>query len=106
MAGSAPVTERLLLERDKELGEVAERLEAACRGSGSAMLVEGPGGIGKTELLLAAERAARSRGMTVAGARGAELERAFAFGVVRQLFEPAVAGADGAALFEGAAAWS
>jgi DNA-binding CsgD family transcriptional regulator len=103
MPRSAPVTERLLLDREKELGQVVERLESACEGSGSALLVEGPGGIGKTELLLAAERAARTRGMIVAAARGAELEREFAFGVVRQLFEPAVSGADGPAL-EGAAA--
>jgi DNA-binding CsgD family transcriptional regulator len=104
MPRSAPVTERLLLDREKELGQVVERLESACGGSGSALLVEGPGGIGKTELLLAAERAAHTRGMTVAAARGAELEREFAFGVVRQLFEPAVSAADGPALFDGAAA--
>src|SRR5688500_18565742 len=103
MPRSAPVTERLLLDRDKELGQVVERLESACAGSGSAVLVEGPGGIGKTELLLAAERAARARSMIVATARGAELEREFAFGVVRQLFEPAVSGPDGPALFDGAA---
>jgi DNA-binding CsgD family transcriptional regulator/DNA-binding transcriptional ArsR family regulator len=104
MPRSAPVTERLLLDRDEELGQVAERLESACVGAGSAVLVEGPGGIGKTELVLAAERAARSRGMSVASARGAELEREFAFGVVRQLLEPAVSGTDGPALLEGAAA--
>lgn len=104
MPPSAPVTERLLLDRERELAEVVERLESACGGSGSVLLVEGPGGIGKTELLLAAQRAARTRGMIVAGARGAELEREFAFGVVRQLFEPALAWSDGSALFEGAAA--
>jgi DNA-binding CsgD family transcriptional regulator/predicted negative regulator of RcsB-dependent stress response len=104
MPPSAPVSERLLLDREKELGEVVDRLQAACSGSGSAMLLEGPGGIGKTELLLAAERAARRRGMVAATARGAELEREFAFGVVRQLFEPAVSGPGGPALFDGAAA--
>jgi DNA-binding CsgD family transcriptional regulator len=104
MPRSAPVTERLLLDREKELGQVVERLDSACGGSGSALLVEGPGGIGNTELLLAAERAARTRGMIVATARGAELEREFAFGVVRQLFEPAVSAPDRPALFEGAAA--
>ncbi|MGH3993508.1 MAG: AAA family ATPase, partial [Pseudonocardiaceae bacterium] len=98
------MTDRLLLDRERELAEIVERLESARAGSGSAMLVEGPGGIGKTELLLASERAARQRGMIVAGARGAELEREFAFGVVRQLFEPAVSGSAGPALLEGAAA--
>jgi DNA-binding CsgD family transcriptional regulator/predicted negative regulator of RcsB-dependent stress response len=104
MPRSAPVTERLLLDREQELGQVVERLELACGGAGSALLVEGPGGIGKTELLLAAERAARGRSMLVATARGAELEREFAFGVVRQLFEPAASGPGGPALFDGAAA--
>ena len=98
MPRSAPVTERPLLDREAELDAVVARLESACGGSGSAVLVEGPGGIGKTELLLAAERAARGEGMAVAAARGAELEREFAFGVVRQLFEPASRG-----LLEGAA---
>ncbi len=97
MPRSAPVTERLLLDREDELVAIVERLESACGGAGSAVLVEGPGGIGKTELLLAAERAARKEGMAVASARGAELEREFAFGVVRQLFEPFVVGTDGPA---------
>lgn len=104
MPPSAPVTERLLFDREKELGVIVERLEAARAGSGSAVVVEGPGGIGKTELLLAAGHAARARGMAVAGARGAELEREFAFGVVRQLFEPLVSVSDRSALFDGAAA--
>ena len=57
------------------------------------MVVDGPAGIGKSVLLRAARDAARGRGFRVLRARGAELERGFAFGVVRQLFEPAVAGA-------------
>ena len=52
------------------------------------MLVEGPAGIGKTELLAAARSLAEEAGLVVAIARGSELERGFAFGVVRQLFEP------------------
>jgi DNA-binding CsgD family transcriptional regulator len=95
-----------LLDRDRELGEILERLEAARTGAGSALVVEGPGGIGKTELLLAAERAARDRGMCVLSARGAELEREYPFGVVRQLFEAAVTGPGGDGLMRGAAALS
>jgi DNA-binding CsgD family transcriptional regulator len=104
MPRSAPVTERLLLDREEELAAIVEPLESARDGAGSTVVVEGPGGIGKTELLLAAERAAREAGMRVASARGAELEREFAFGVVRQLLEPAVAAAGRAGLFDGAAA--
>ena len=56
-------------------------------------MVEGPAGIGKTVLLAAARDAAEGEGFRVLRARGAELEREFAFGVVRQLVEPVVAGA-------------
>jgi AAA ATPase domain len=55
--------------------------------------VEGQAGIGKTALLAVARGAAAGEGFGVMRARGAELEREFAFGVVRQLFEPVVAGA-------------
>ena len=57
------------------------------------MVVEGPEGIGKTALFAAARTAAAGHGMRVLRARGTELEGEFAFGVVRQLFEPALAGA-------------
>ena len=93
-----------LLERERELDEIRERLESARAGAGSTLVVEGPGGIGKTELLLAAGREARERGMCVLSARGAELEREFAFGVVRQLFEARVTGPAGEGLLGGAAA--
>ena len=90
--GRAAPTSPRLLDRDRELGEIVDRLDAARAGAGSALVVEGPGGIGKTELLLAADRAARRRDMCVLSARGAELEREFAFGVVRQLLEASVQG--------------
>jgi DNA-binding CsgD family transcriptional regulator len=50
-------------------------------------VIEGPAGIGKTALLAAARTAAAEGGMRVLRSRGTELERDFAFGVVRQLFE-------------------
>ncbi len=56
-------------------------------------MVEGPAGIGKTALLTVARDVAEAAGFKVLRARGAELEREFAFGVVRQLVEPVVAGA-------------
>ncbi len=105
MGRPAPTSARLL-DRDRELGEILERLEAARTGAGSALVVEGPGGIGKTELLLAAAREAREAGMCVLTARGAELEREFAFGVVRQLFDAHVHGPGGEELMDGAAALS
>ncbi|HEY0345441.1 MAG TPA: AAA family ATPase, partial [Solirubrobacteraceae bacterium] len=84
-----------LLERTDELATVEGSLRAARAGLGATMLVEGPPGIGKTELLAAAMARARRRRMIVLSARGGELELSFPYAVVRQLFEPAVAQADG-----------
>jgi hypothetical protein len=83
----------LLLERDRELERIGRTLQRAHQGHGGALMVEGPPGIGKTVLLAAARDAAGEEGFRVLRARGAELEREFAFGVVRQLVEPVVAGA-------------
>ena len=83
----------LLLERDRELERIRECLQRASQGRGSALVVEGPAGIGKTALLAVARDGAEREGFRVLRARGAELEREFAFGVVRQLVEPVVAGA-------------
>ena len=51
------------------------------------MVVEGQAGVGKTELLRSASALGEAAGMRVLRGRGAELDRAFAFGVVRQLLE-------------------
>jgi predicted ATPase len=83
----------LLLERDRELERIGQCLQRARQGRGGALVVEGQAGIGKTALLAVARGAAAGEGFGVMRARGAELEREFAFGVVRQLFEPVVAGA-------------
>ncbi|MDP8907898.1 MAG: ATP-binding protein, partial [Chloroflexota bacterium] len=66
---------------------------AAAGGRGQLVVVEGPAGLGKSWLLRAALEDARERGLRVLAARGSELEREFSFGLVRQLFEPAVAAA-------------
>src|SRR5262249_11402604 len=77
-----------LLERSEELAQVESALADARAGRGRLVVVEGPAGIGKTALLAAAREAAVTSGMRVLRSRGTELEREFAFGVVRQLFEP------------------
>src|SRR5262249_40906569 len=73
---------RKLLERESELAAVRSGV-----GRGRLLVVEGGVGLGKTAILDAASAAARRSGRLVLGARGSELERDFAFGVVRQLFE-------------------
>jgi DNA-binding CsgD family transcriptional regulator len=85
-----------LLERTDELAVIDASLLAAQAGRGALTLVEGPPGIGKTELLAAAMTRARRGHMLVLSARGGELERSFPYAVVRQLFEPSVTQADSA----------
>jgi len=84
----------LLVEREAHLGRLAEAVAAAARGEGSLIVVEGPPGIGKTGLLGACLAEAAAAGLTVLSARSRELERDFTLGVVRQLFERTLHGAD------------
>lgn len=49
--------------------------------------IEGPAGVGKTRLLASAREIAAEHGLVSLVARGGRLEREFAFGIVRQLFE-------------------
>jgi tetratricopeptide (TPR) repeat protein len=79
-----------LLERDGEVAELSGMLDHAAAGAGAVALVEGQAGIGKTRLLQEGRRLAADAGLAVLSARGAELERDFPFGVVRQLLEPAL----------------
>jgi DNA-binding CsgD family transcriptional regulator len=80
-----------LLERDGDLERIKRCLQRAQEGQGSALVVEGPAGMGKTALLAAGRGLAEAGGFGVLRSRGAELEREFAFGVVRQLLEPTLA---------------
>ncbi len=94
-----------LLERDGELRALADLCVRARAGAGGLIVIDGPAGVGKTSLLRATRTAAREAGLTTLSARGAELERAFAFGVVHQLFDAALRDTtlDRATLFAGAA---
>ena len=85
-----------LVEREREVAQLAALVDAVGEGEGRAVLIEGPAGIGKSALLAQARRRAADGGSLVLAARGSELEREFPFGVVRQLFEAVVAGRDGA----------
>jgi DNA-binding CsgD family transcriptional regulator len=77
-----------LLDRTPELSAIDAALSSAVSGKGSTLLVEGEAGIGKTRLLLEARKRAADAGMTVLSARAAEFEGGYAWGVVRQLFDP------------------
>ncbi|MGA5097067.1 ATP-binding protein [Streptomyces lavendulocolor] len=81
-----------LLERDGESAAIAAAIGEA--GRGRVLLVEGAAGVGKSQLLAEVRTSAARAGADVLAARGIELERDFAFGVVRQLFEPLLTAAD------------
>ncbi len=92
MPGRAPPG---ILDREAEIAAIAAGVDAALSGSGTLLLVQGVAGIGKTRLLTHACELGARAGIRVLTARAAEFEAGFAWGVVRQLFEPAL-GADGA----------
>jgi predicted ATPase len=87
----ATVSSFQLLEREAEVAALERMLDAARAGDGQLVTVEGSAGIGKTRLLIEARARARAAKIDVLFARAGELEGDFAFGVVRQLFEPALA---------------
>jgi predicted ATPase len=83
----------LLLEREAQVAALEALAEAAWGGGGRFAVIEGSAGIGKTRLLAEARAIGRSAGMRVLAARGGEFEGEFAYGIVRQLFEPLLASA-------------
>ena len=80
-----------LLERDSKLGLKGALVAWVRGGEGALLVVEGQAGVGKTELLRAAGDLGDAERLRVLRTRGSELDRAFAFGVVRQLLERVVA---------------
>ncbi len=92
-----------LLERSEQQAAIASALRSSRQGDGCVLVIEGAAGIGKSRLLQELRQAA-PEGQLVLSARASELERGFAFGVVRQLFEAIVRDPDlGPAALEGAA---
>ena len=82
---------RQLLERSEELARIESALAEARSGRGTVVVIEGPAGIGKTALARGGADGSGKRRNARASVAGADLERDFAFGVVRQLFEPPLA---------------
>jgi len=82
-----------LLEREGELAALHAYVESAASGTGRLIAIEGRAGIGKTRLLAEARSIGTQAGVTLLSARAGELEQDFAYGIVRQLFEPVLAAA-------------
>ena len=103
-AGSGRVPRPDLVDRERELSCLARAVEDLRGGTGGVLLIEGSAGIGKTSLLIEAGRLATAAGARALSARASEMERAFGFGTVRQLFEPILLDPTGGdALLTGAA---
>jgi hypothetical protein len=73
----APTLARDPLERETELALVERLLADAEGGRGAFLLIEGPAGIGKTDLLASARKRGEARGMEVLHARAGELSTRF-----------------------------
>ena len=82
-----------ILEREAQVAALEALAGAARSGGGRFVVIEGSAGIGKTRLLAEARAIAGSAEMRVLAARGGEFEGEFAYGIVRQLFEPLLASA-------------
>lgn len=80
----------MLLERDSQLALVREALRDCERG-GSALLVTGPLGSGRSALLTELATRAEAQGVRVLRANAAPMERDFTLGVVRQLLDSLLA---------------
>jgi DNA-binding CsgD family transcriptional regulator len=92
-ASVLPSGETLLLEREVQVAALEALAEETPSGGGRVVVIEGTAGIGKTRLLTEARAIAGAAGMRVLAARGGEFEGEFAYGIVRQLFEPLLASA-------------
>lgn len=94
-----------LIGRAGDLQVLETAIGRAKSGTGGAVLVEGPAGIGKSRLLAEFAAKARVSGLQVLDARAIQSEKDVAFATALQLFEPAIASrSDVAELFDGAAA--
>ena len=83
----------VLLERDDETSLVGQAVEQARDGIGSVVVLAGPLGNGKTALLRALSRHPGAASSSVLHASATSMERDHAYGVVRQLLDPVLAGA-------------
>ena len=78
----------LLLGREREMAALTAMLDQAAVGLGSAVLVRGEAGIGKTTLLAEARRIAEHRGLQVLACSGVRTEANLPFAGLHQLLRP------------------
>ena len=81
-----------LVERAGERELIDAAMTGAELGRGRFVLLYGQAGVGRSSMLRASVLDAQARGIDVLEAWGSELERSYAFGIVRQLLEARIAG--------------
>ena len=79
--------QRVLLERDEVVAAIESAGVRAVDGSGGLVILEAVAGLGKTSVLAAVTPRLARAGLVDLRARGSDIERAFPYGVVRQLLE-------------------
>ena len=102
-APARPSHTTTLLEREHELAAIDAALTRAQAGAGTALLIEGEAGIGKSTLARRAAELAGAMDIRVLRARGGELERDLPYGVVVELFGQVARDGSARALFAGPA---
>ena len=97
----------VLLERDREVSELAGSVRSAASGTGQVISIVGSAGLGKTSLLGVGARLAREAGFRLARTVGSELERDLGWGLSSDLLDQLLDGVgaeDRASVLSGRAA--
>jgi DNA-binding CsgD family transcriptional regulator len=81
-------TQAVLIGRDREVGALAERIDAASGPGGGALLLRGPAGIGKSSLLEAAKAHAAVARFQILTSTGIQSESQLPFAGLHQLLRP------------------
>ncbi|HEU4737618.1 MAG TPA: AAA family ATPase [Solirubrobacterales bacterium] len=81
----------MLLERERELGELGSAIAEVVAGRGRAVGIEAMAGLGKTRLLAEARVRGAEADLSVLAGRATELEQDFPFALVRQLLGAEIA---------------
>ncbi|MEV4539242.1 AAA family ATPase [Asanoa sp. NPDC049518] len=78
----------VIVGRDDQIGALENQLDAACDGRGSALVLRGEAGIGKSALLEHAVTAGRQRGMRVLSVTGVQAELEITYAGLDHLLRP------------------
>src|ERR1700722_1961484 len=93
-SGGSEMARQALLGRERELSQIQAALTRLSRSRGSALVLRGDGGIGKTSLLREAALRAAEDGMRVLSVAGVPAETHLPFAGLRQLLSPLLNQAD------------